>query len=270
MGPPADERLVAIVDRERMQAWMEAAASMGVDPDAVTPDHLLLPEPEPDDPALAVHVGEALAVRGARLALTTDAELLPLVMGERAYREIQDRQDAEHLFAIGATRPLFDLRQGAFGRAGERGANRPSRLALLAAAVGLLVLAPPAVTAVRHSLAAREAMAEAERLAGPSSGETVAPAARLRQRLARIRAGERFPTSAAAVFAAIEGVEGMELQSLLYGDDGAFRASVRHMNYSDVESLRAGLTRAGMTVEESSAVPEQGRILSGLVVRPRP
>jgi type II secretory pathway component PulL len=89
-------------------------------------------------------------------------------------------------------------------------------------------------------------------------------------RLNRLRAAEAFPAAASALFTAVQGVEGMELQSLLYNEDGSLGATVLHPNYSDVEVLKAALARSNLLVEEKSAVDDEGRVLSDIAIRRRP
>jgi general secretion pathway protein L len=267
VGPPeADgQRLAVVVDRARMQTWSDLIAALNVRVSAIIPEHLLLPEPEGDEVVYAAVAEGVAAVRGRRLALTCEEDLLAAVAGEGARQLSPDEADA--LMAWGAAAPLLDLRQGAFAPAGARVARGGvNRLAVIAVLVGLSILALPAVQAVRHHLAARSAQAEAQALAGPGEGE---PAVRLREKLDRLQAAERFPAAAAALFSAVESIDGMELQGLLYGGDGALRVSVAHANYSDTEQFRTRLSGEGLDVEESSTVTEGGRIISDLVVRPQ-
>lgn len=271
VGPPLGDghRLSLVVDRARMRDWLAAAAAVGVSPRAVTPDYLLAPEPEGEG-RLAVRMPDgAYAVRGARLALTCDGELLPVVAGP-GVRLVDDPAEAERLMAAGAEGVLPDLRQGEFAPAGTGPARRGRWL--LAAALALVVSVPavPAVEAFRHHWAAERASDRAEALAGPAEPGAGDAVARLRARLGRLEASERFGAAASAVFAGVQKIEGMELQQLVYGEDGALRINVAHPNYSDVELFRTGLAGEGLTVEESSTVSEGGRIVSDLVVRPRP
>ena len=271
-APEADgERLAVVVDQARMQAWTDLIAEVAVSPLAVIPDYLLVPETEGAG-ALAVRLADdAYAVRGRRLALTCDSALLQAVAGPDPQR-IDDPAEVERLLALGAAQPLLDLRQGAFAPVSARSTQRVNWLAVLAILAALSVPAVPAVDAFRHHWAAERAEAQAEALAGPPAagapgGDAVA---RLRLRLDRRQATERFPAAIATIFARAQAIEGMELQELLYGDDGALRINIAHANYSDVELLRAGLAPAGLAVEESSTMPEGGRIVSDIVVRPAP
>lgn len=269
---PDGTRLVVVADRVRMQAWLDDAAALGVRPSAVCPDHLLLPDPDPEgDEALAVVVDETALVRGQGLALSCDAELLPLIMAGRPYRLVEAGPETERLTSARAARPPIDLQQGAFSRADAgRSRVRPARAPILAALLLASLVALPVVQAGRAELAIHRAAQRIGTLAGePRAGSAGKALTRLRAQSARIRAAEAFPLRAAALFAAIEGVEGMQVQTLLYGQDGVLRATLDHVNYSDVELLRRALARSGLTVEEKSAVVDQGRVLSDVAVRAR-
>lgn len=264
-------RLVALVDRARMQGWLDQAAALGVSPVAVCPDHLLAAEPETDE-ILAAPDGDMVILRGPELAVSCEPELLEAVVGARPCRLVGSPAEAERLLSFNAARPPVDLLQGAFGRR-DAGPSRSARgrIAILAGLAIVALLALPVVQAVRHELAARAASARVRIVAGlPSTASPDEALTGLRARVARVRAAEAFPGVASALFAAIEGVEGMELQSLLYGPDGILRATLNHVNYSDVELLRRALGRSGLAVEEKSAVVDQGRVLSDILIRSRP
>jgi len=268
LGPPAaeGERLVVVAESAAMEDWLARAAALGLAPDAIVPDHLLLPAPQEEEPALALPMDQAVAVRGDRLAFTAEDDLVPLVMGEKPYRLVEDGAEIERLLAQGAAALPVDLRQGAFAPPRRGGARPFARAAVLAGLLLASVAAVPLASAARDEIGARQAAARIESLAGPGAG---APVERLRARLASLQAADRFPAAAAAVFAGVQAVEGMELQMLTYGEDGAMRASVRHANYSDVEVLKTQLARAGFTAQETSATPGEGSIVSDLLVKPR-
>jgi general secretion pathway protein L len=274
--PEADgQRLAVVVDRARMQAWLDRLAAVAVAPRAVVPDHLLVPEPAGEATAAVRLTDGAYAVRGPRLALTCDADLLEAVAGP-GRRIVDDPAEGERLMAAGAEAPPVDLRQGAFAPAGAGPTRRVNWLAVAAGLLALSLPAAPGVEAFRHHLAAERAEGRAQALAGPApagaaSGDTTSGDAvgRLRSRLARRQAAEGFLAAVAAVFAEVRKVDGMELQELLYGEDGALRINVAHPNYTDIELLRTGLVQAGLAVEEASTMTEGDRIVSDLVVRPR-
>jgi general secretion pathway protein L len=259
-----------VVDRERMRAWLDAAAALGVQPAAVVPDHLMLDGPEEDE-TVAVVIGAVALVRGPRLALSCDAGLLPLVMGERPYRLVEAPGEAERLACAAAAHPPVDLQQGVFARGGmgqDRAWKGPLILAGLLAAS---LVAVPVVQTLRYELATSAAVSRIDALAGPPApGLPAEGPARLAVRVNRLRAAEAFPSTAAALFAAIQGVDGMELQSLLYREDGTLNATVAHANYSDVEVLKTTLARSNLLVEEKSAVTDQGGVKSDITVRARP
>jgi general secretion pathway protein L len=265
LGPRATggKRLAVFVDREQMRAWAE---SLGGVPriDALVPDCLLAPQPDGDGPR-AIRLGDVWLVRKPERALTVELDLLSLVIPDDAERT-DAQADVEALVARGAEAPLFDLRQGVFAPASGRSSAPIRTPILLAGLLALSILAVPAAQATRHAFAADRATAELKRLSGVSDGPEAV--SRLQAKLDRMRATERFPAEASAIFTAIERIEGMELQSLLYDEQGVFHLSAAHANYSDVEVLRSGVADAGLAVQELSAAPADGRILSDLLLRP--
>jgi general secretion pathway protein L len=264
LGPRADgRRLAVVVDRMRMQAWMEALAGL---PrlDAVVPDCLLVPAPDTGE-TLAVRFADSWLVRGTEVAAAVEPDLLPLVSGEVA--KVEDAADAEALIVAGLEKPAIDLRQGLFAPSRARAGAGLRAPGVAAALLALAVLSLPAVEAARFALARRSVATELSALSGVSDGAEAA--ARLQARLTRLEAVERFPAQAAAVMAAVERVDGMELQSLTYDQQGVIRVTAAHANYSDVELLRSTLGRSGLSVQETSAAPADGRIVSDLVLRPR-
>ena len=270
---PDGTRLVAVVDRVRMKAWLAAAEALGVRPHAVCPGQLLLPEPEGDEAVTVIQQHTAL-VRGRGLALACDVDLLPTVMQGRPYRLVESGADAERLAVVAAAHTPIDLQQGVFSsRASSRSRTRLTavRLPILAGLVLVSLIALPVVRGVRAEMAIHTAALRIESLAGSPRPTSASEAmTRLRTQAAAARAAEAFPARASALFAAVQGIEGMELQSLIYDPDGALRATLGHVNYSDVELLCRSLERSGLAVDEKSAVAEGGRVTSDVVVRGRP
>jgi general secretion pathway protein L len=261
---PDGRRLAVLVDRAQMHAWIEAAAALPR-VDAILPDCLLVSPPE-GEAVRAVRLGQAWLVRGPDVAATIEPDLLPLVAAE-ASSKVEEPREVEALVAEGLDGPVFDLRQGAFAPRGERQASRLRTPLLLALLVALSVPALPAAQAARYAWSERAAVAELKTLSGVSDGAEAV--SRLQARLGRLQAAERFPGQAAAVLAAVERVDGMELQSLLYDEGGVFYLSASHANYSDVDLLRSTLARSGLAIEEKSAGSVEGRIVSDFVVRPQ-
>jgi len=151
LGPRGDDdsRLAVVVDPAIVRGWLEQCAGLGIAPDALVPDHLVTPVPTGAGGALAIRYGEHLAVRAERLAMTCEADLAPVILGERPIAELRDQRQIEAAFLAAALAPPVNLLQGAFAtrRAAAPGAWRP--LALAAAAVAIAALSVPAVESVR-------------------------------------------------------------------------------------------------------------------------
>jgi len=274
LGPPeADgQRMVVVVDRAVMEGWLERAMTLGVFPDVVLPDHLTLPIPE-DGAAEAVRFGEVLAVRAERLAFTGEADLVPLLVGERALREIEDPGEIERLLIAAALEPPVNLLHTA--SASVPAPSAWSQLRAAAVLLGLLALTPLALSAVnivRYDRAAREADARAEARARAVLPRAVAVTdadAQIRARITRLRSSEGFASSAAALFNALERAPGMELEALNYTPGQPLRATVRYARPGDLDAFRSAAEAAGMTVETGGATVVGGRLLSAVSLRRR-
>lgn len=276
LGPAEADgvRLAVAVDRERMRAWLAEAAAAGIKPDVLTPDHLLLPAPA-DDSALSVRIGESVAIRARRLALTCEADLAAFMVGERSVRAIDTEAEAERALIEGAGQAPLNLLQGEFAPRAEiswswAGWRRP--LALLAAAAAGPILLYGAQT-IRYELAANAARAEAEaaaRAALPAAAAAAAdPVGLARQRLNELAAADAggFLAPASALFAAIEATPAAQLDQLAYTPDGVLRARVSYANYADIDRLRSAADEAGFALEEGETANAGGRLVTEIVLR---
>lgn len=263
------QRLVVVVDRTVLDGWIEQATALGVYPDVVLPDHLALPEQDGEE-ALAVRFGEAYAVRGHRLALSCEPELLPLVLGERPWREISDREEIEAILTAAAAAPRINLLQTAPSVAVPPSTWRQLRAA--AVLLGLLALSPLALTTARiikHEAAAREIdrLTEARvRAALPPAEPIVNPNAQLQTRIERLSSGGQFPMAAAALFTALQRANGMELDALTFEPDKPLRASVNYSTPGDLELFRAAAQQAGFQADSTGALNLGGRYVSEITL----
>jgi general secretion pathway protein L len=274
LGPTTADglRSVFVVEAERMRRWTDQAAALGLRPDALVPDYALLPEPEGDE-TIAALVGERVAFRRRDRAGSTEPDLAPVLLGDVAAP--LDGEERDRLVGRGLDTLAADLLQGPFD---PRRADGPAwkRWRLSAALAAALLLSPLLLTAaeiVRHRTAAAEMDRRADALAAelaPNVRPGSPPDERMRQRLSDLRRGERFVPATAALFTALEQTPGAALMSLLYGEDGAVRATVSHPNYSDVEAMRQAVAEAGFALREDATVTEAGRVLTDVVLEPRP
>lgn len=274
LGPPVvdGERLVVAVAAARMQGWLNLARLHGLEPTAVVPDHLLLPEPEDEEP-VAAPAGGLLAVRGRRLAFAAEADLAPVLLDGRAPRLVDDPEAVERLWAQGAAQPAVDLLQGEFAPSDGRRLE-PRMLVRAAVLAGLLLLSPIVLNvgqAVRLNLAADGAEAETARTASavlPKGTAVNDPAGQTAAQLARMElaAGGGPAGLAAHLFRALSDIDQAQLESLTSSDDGALRASISHVNYSDMELLGDALRRGEVAFREEGTRQEAGRIVSDIIL----
>lgn len=276
-GDGIGRRLVVVADRAEMQGWLARAAGLGLRPDFVLPDHLLL-EPPADGAALSVPIGAMRALRAADLALTCEPDLAPLILGDRPVRQVDEPGAAEALFAQGAHAPLINMLQGEF-------AIRPplkvsmrmlAGTLVLAAAVLLAPVASEAVRFVRHAAGAQGAQRTAETLAATLLPAGAAPAGQAREAaLARAAALQAdgaggFLAPAAALFKAVEAAPTAEVLRMQYAPDGALRITIRYVDLAAMETIRAELAQAGYPAEEGASTAADGRTVTELTLQVRP
>jgi general secretion pathway protein L len=71
----------------------------------------------------------------------------------------------------------------------------------------------------------------------------------------------------AALFAALEGVEGAELDLLIVDPAAGMKASVSHPDYRDTQSIARAMRANGLDVTETAAIDDGGRIVSDITIR---
>lgn len=281
LGPAdaQDARWACALDRAAMEALLAQCAALGIDPDALAPDHLLAPEPRDPEGACAIRSEGRLAVRAQGFALTCEEELAPVILGERPVEvlEAADGAELEAALAAAAFAPPINLRQGAFAKRrsgrGLDGAQRRMFAAALAAAA-LLALAAPGLDAFRRNALAerleRQARTELQRTA-PTLATARDPMAALRRASADgvgAPAGPAFSGAAAALFTALEAAPAAQLTALVFTSEGGLQVSLRTPRYEDVEALRQSLAGAGLRLDEGGSVTAPEGVVTELTVRP--
>lgn len=274
-------RLVVMVDRDTMQHWLDRAAALGVVPDAVVPDHLMLPAPAGEAVCIAVLGDDRWLVRGEQLAFSAEPALAALVIGERASRDqaageripsrIEDAREIERHFIASASNPPIDLLQGEFARNFERREGWPPyrRVAALAAVLAFSPLLLIAAQALRYEVAARQLESQAQSLVRDVvSGSDIAgdPLAASHAQLRELRSADEFARDVGALFGAVEGVRGARLDSLDYGGETGMRASLFHASEDDLQSIRHAVADAGLSLESTGTQRVEGGIRSAIVV----
>lgn len=268
LGPvptPGLPRLVAVANSALIEAWADYVEALGLKADIIFPDNLVLPVSE-NDTIAAMTFGSLMALRGQDLAVTCEPDLAPLLVGDRPIFPIDDTLQVERILVAGALNPPLNLLGRS--RAGESRVGWKIAAALAAAlVVSPLVLA--AAQAGRDEMVARQFDSRADavmRAAFPDAGPEADPAAEVRRRLAGAPIAQGVSAPVAALYAAVESVEGAELDALTADPDAGLRATVSYANFGDMEALKTAMTAAGYTLVDESALEDQGRIVSDIIV----
>ena len=230
-------------------------------------DHL-----PPGEGTIAVTLGGVIAVRGEHFAFTAERELASMLMGTRRGISIERSSEIEAIFAEAPARPAMNLLQQDFAP----GQNTSKwmgyrRVAALAAVAALSPVAIWTAEIVRSEAAARDLETRAEATARTIIGDAQAldPIGALRGRVAGLRANEGFMQTTAALFEAMSRMQGVELQSLSYLQDGVIRATLIHNGVSEVGSLRGALEENGVVVDEDAAHEHDGRMVTTITLNRR-
>lgn len=269
-GAVGDPRLVVVVQREVIQAWLDRAAALGAMPDAVVPEHLMLPLIDAET-ITVVRIDDRWAVRGEQLAFSAEPELATRVIGERALTLIDDPQRVEAMFAAAASAPAIDLRQYAFAIEGARREGWPAyrRVAALLAALALSPLLLISAQALRYEMAARNLQARAQTIAQSVSPGYVDsdPLPAIDARLLELQTTDAFAAHAGALLGAIELTAGAQLDALSYSD-AVLQARVVHAGAAELEAIRSAVAERGLQLEETATEPVEGGTASDIVLRP--
>lgn len=264
-----DQRLAVVVRQDVMRRWLGLARARGVEPVSLTPDFLMLPEPEGDE-LVTAGFGGLTAARGRSTGFALEPDLAETVIAGRPCRRLS-MQDLERSLVTRSQSPPINLLQGSFDAlvAPPRPGNR-RRIAIMAA---ILLLSPLVLllAQIGHdhlaALAAEGRVRARLEAAFPSTAGAAAPVAALEARLDLLREGDRFPDLAAGLFTVLEKAPGIQLDTLAYAADGALRGRVSYSNYSDIDQLKAAGRGLGLDIRQESTVTEGARVTSDLIVR---
>lgn len=277
IGPLEEDghRLVVVVARRLLQAWIAAAGLHGVVPDVVVPDHLMLPAPAGEALGGAAF-GEMVAVRGRRLAMTLEPDLVAVVLKGRDIVMLDPPDAIEEALAAAAATPAVNLLQDEFDPARESRLDwrNLKRAAVLAA---LLLFSFPILfgaQVLRDHLAATSLERRAAREAAavlPTGAVLSDPAGQTHARLVELQlAAGGGPTAlVASLFSALETIDAAQLESLVLAPDGSVRARISYGQISDVELLRAALREAGIAARDEATQQEGTRVISDVILGAR-
>lgn len=267
-GATADgPRLAAAVSAKLLQAWLRWMETFDIRPDAVAPDSLCLPAPPEAGMLTAARVGADVVLRGPAFAATVQPDLAEAVAAGRTLDWLEG-EALDAALAAGALSAPVDLLQAHDRR--ERG--QAARGRRLAAGLAAALLVSPLVLLASEGLRDRAAADRAE--AGARSGAVRLypelataddPASHALGRLEAEPPPGGTARALAAVFAAVEGVPGAELDDATLAGEG-LRVTVAHPTFNDLDAVRADLAGAGLAVVEEASAEEGGRMVSTLTI----
>ncbi|MEH3105197.1 MAG: type II secretion system protein GspL [Sphingomonas phyllosphaerae] len=266
------ERAIAVVAPARMAGWLAALARGGVDPAAVVPAPLLLPEPE--EGYVRADLGGQVVARGRTTGWADEPVLTGLVTRGETPR-LLDRAALRAAAIDAVAAPVIDLRQGAFARRRRRTAidwGLVRRLAVLAGLILLATLAIDVVRIMRYSFGADTIEQRAATIArqglprGTGAGDETRM---LGERLSALRGpGQGFTRTAAAIYAIVEAVPDTEITALQFEPNGALRVSLSLAGEAQANTVKSRLADAGFSVESSVFQQSAGRLTGDMTVRP--
>lgn len=266
--PIREPRLVLVVNHALLAAWVDYLDMLGVRADVMVPDMMTLPVPDADDVLGTAAFGPGLALRGRGFAATVQPDLLDLVRGDRRVAPIDSEAELERALVAAALNPPVNLLAG-LDRDGGRDSAGWRRAAVLAAVLLASPLILTLASAARDDLAAGQIERGTQALIRarlPDLAGTPDPVAEIDRRLIVAAPPGGITAAAAALFAAVEGVEGAELDSFVADPETGVRATVSYPAYEDLDSLRAAMARAGMRLDDTSTVDDGGRVVSELLI----
>ncbi|KRB85875.1 hypothetical protein ASE00_03705 [Sphingomonas sp. Root710] len=249
-------RLAASIATERMAAWLDWAAGLGIDPDHVVPLPLLIAYGE--GPARVWARAGRTLVHGHIQAFALEPGLAEAVLAGQDVEPMDDVRFETELPAALATLPL-DLRQGMWRRRrvwrGDSGWRQRMLRYALAAAV-LLALIPVARLA-RISWDAHQLHREAGTVAQATLGlreRPQDPRAAMQQRVEQLQGpGMGFVDGAAVLFGAVRQTPNVELAEAGFDDQGILSARVRTASADDLAELMRRIGASGLVVESGEA-----------------
>ena len=258
--------LVSVISRALMQEFLDRAVELGIQPDSVIPDHLLLPEPE-DSGVLAVALTGSVAVRAQRIAFSADDDLASVLIGDRRCTWIESAAEAERVFAEGARSIATNLLQNDFTRRqGRRGLRR---IVVLATVAALSPLALCVADFARNEAVTRELNGRVQSTVRSLLGNVVPARAisEVRSQVAALRANDGFMRTAATLFEAMSRVDGVELESLSYTERGIIRATVLHDAITAADALKNALEQSGLSIDQDAPEERNSRMFTIITLR---
>lgn len=271
-APDVDRRrMAAAVLRGVLEHWRAQAARLGGAPDVIVPDGLCAPAPDTED-WTRLDLFDRVVLRGRDQAVTVEPDLAEMMTAGATVARLEDAEAVEAALIATAFDPPVNLLDGLARPTVASGGRAWAAAAVLAVLVALSPLMQTAAEAVRHDLTAGELdrrSATAARRLWPDMAPGADPATEVRARLGPNGGAGGFSGDVAALFSAMEPMEGLKVQMLYLEDDGALRLSVAHPDQADMTHLNTALEPFGLTLSENAMGQEDARALSDIRVTRR-
>jgi len=301
---PENLRSVFAVEDAAMRAWLSRLAELGLEPDLVVPDYLLLGArtgeavllDEETTVTAALGPGEGFTAESelARLALPealARAEIGALTLvsdsperltppdgwGDVAVSQALPPSEETRLAEMAARLEgaAVNLRQGPFAR--QRGLAGTSRRGLAALAAALALVAVLAamllyLEGARYARLAEEADARAARVFRSVAGEServVNPVQQLSAKRAALsgKSGGGFLELASMLSAAVASVDGVRVQSLSYaGENASLNARLAYRAFDDLDPIKEAVAARGGRLTETGARQDNGTVRGTVTV----
>lgn len=260
------QRLVAAVSASLLQAWSEYLAAMGVTAEVMIPDSLVPHAPLDADMLHGLAFGGDVALRGEDFAATVQSDLVPAVAGSRPVAMIEGAADIDALLATAALNPPVNL-LGGVERVRVVGGWR------LAAGLAAALLVSPLILTLAGAMRDQSAADTARRTTLamieqrlPQAATAPDPVAEVTRRMAAAPPPGGVTAASAALFAAVEAVEGAELDGLSADANQGLRATVSYPAFQDLETMKTAVGAFGLTLSDTSTEEDGGRVVSEVVV----
>ncbi len=242
---------VVTVSDQAMQGWLAQVAALGLYPDVLVPDHLLLPLPDDSAPPVVVACAGDWLVRTGTRSFRLEADLAAAVLGEATPLNVPGGDSVEALLARGAREAPVNLLQGAYAPAtatptGPRAWRRTAVLAsLLLASIPLIW----AAETVHHLFSAqRETSLTSQAIEAALPGATAGgnPVEIVRTALSHARARDAFPHAFSTLAAGIRELDGVALERISWQAGAPLQASVMHRTPHQLDALASAAARRGL------------------------
>lgn len=264
------EVLTACADEAMLAEALARLAAHGLDPEALVPVGLLLPDQ--DDTLFHARFGPLAAYRRGDLVLPDEESLVHALLGDAAPLALDETARMAALEQA-LNDPPMNLRTGRLARKQPVFAlsrSEARRLALLTAALVLVSLAVPVAEIARMHLAARsiraDALAAASK-AAPGVDDAAQAEAALDARLAAAGAGNTLlSVPLSGLLAAMQPVAGANLRQIEQRPGGLIAATLAAPRVEEINAVLIALQEKGYQVTATQRQDQTGEAVAEITV----